>query len=229
MKPNIARIIMLAVVLTLIAIFLLLDLGQYLTLEFLKSQQRAFDDYYAEHRLLTIALYFLLYVTVTALSLPGAAVMTLAGGALLGLWVGVLVVSFASTLGATLAFLVSRFVLHDYVQNKFGDKLTAINAGVEKDGSFYLFSLRLVPIFPFFVINLVMGLTPMRTLVYALVSQIGMLPGTFVYVNAGTQLAQVDSAAGILSPALLLSFALLGLLPLMSKMILNIIQKRRSS
>ncbi len=154
--------------------------------------------------------------------------MTLAGGGLLGFWTALVTVSFASTIGATLAFLASRFLLRDWVQGRFGDKLKAINEGVEREGSFYLFTLRLVPLFPFFVINLVMGLTPMRAVAYYWVSQIGMLPGTAVYVNAGTQLGQIESAAGILSPGILISFVLLGIFPLIAKRIIDIVKSRKA-
>ena len=212
-----ARVLLIVLVLSLVAAFFIFDLGQYLTLEYLKSQRAAFLDYYAQHRLLTIAVYFCIYVLVTALSLPGATVMTLAGGAIFGLATGFVVISFASTIGATLAFLASRFVLRDYVQTRFHDKLAAINAGIEKEGDFYLFTLRLIPLFPFFVINLVMGLTSMKTWRFYLVSQIGMLPGTLVYVNAGSQLGALESLSGILSPGLILSFALLGIFPLLAK------------
>ncbi len=211
----------------LIAAFFIFDVGRFLTLDHLRSQQQAFNHFYADNRLLTIGIYFILYVTVTALSLPGAAIMTLAGGALFGFWTALIVVSFASSLGATLAFLVSRFLLRDWVQGRFGDKLSAVNRGVETEGAFYLFSLRLVPIFPFFVINLVMGLTPLKTGLFYLVSQAGMLPGTAVYVNAGTQLGAIESVAGILSPGLLFSFILLGVFPLAAKKILQLIKSRR--
>jgi pyruvate/2-oxoglutarate dehydrogenase complex dihydrolipoamide dehydrogenase (E3) component/uncharacterized membrane protein YdjX (TVP38/TMEM64 family) len=214
-------------VLGLIAAFFVFDLGQYLTLEYLKSQREALQAYYDRHQLLTLALYFAVYVLMAALSLPGATVMTLAGAAVFGLSTGLLVISFASTIGATLAFLLARFVLRDYVQNKFRDKLKAINAGVENEGDFYLFTLRLIPLFPFFVINLVMGLTPMRAWRFYLVSQIGMLPGTLVYVNAGSQLGQLESLSGILSPALLLSFALLGIFPLLAKKLVGLIKARQ--
>ncbi len=227
MSGRTTKIIILAVIAVLIASFFIFDLGQYLTLGYLKSQQQVFNDYYANNRFSTLLSYFVIYILVTALSLPGAAVMTLAGGALFGLWTAVIVVSFASSIGATLAFLASRFLLRDWVQGKFGDKLQAINEGVEKEGAFYLFSLRLVPLFPFFVINLVMGLTPLKTSLYYIVSQIGMLAGTFVYVNAGTQLGQLESAGGILSPGLLISFALLGIFPLLAKRILGIFQARK--
>jgi len=227
MRGRTPKIIILTVIVILIGSFFIFDLGQYLTLSYLKSQQQVFNDYYQSNRFSTLFLYFLIYILVTALSLPGAAVMTLAGGALFGLWTAVIVVSFASSIGATLAFLVSRFLLRDWVQEKFGDKLQAINAGIEKEGAFYLFSLRLVPLFPFFDQNLVMGLTPLKTSRYYLVSQVGMLAGTFVYVNAGTQIGQLESAGGILSPGLLISFALLGIFPLLAKRLLGIFQARK--
>ena len=227
MKSSTTKLVLLLAILALVVVFFAFDLGQYLTLDYLKTRQAAFNDYYLQHRLATLLGYFLIYVLVTALSLPGATVMTLAGGALFGLWMALLVVSFASSIGATLAFLVSRFLLRDWVQNKFGDKLKAINAGVEKEGAFYLFSLRLVPLFPFFVINLVMGLTPLKTTLFYFVSQVGMFAGTFVYVNAGTQLGQLQSAAGILSPGLILSFALLGIFPLVAKKALGVIKARK--
>ena len=227
MSGRTTKIGILAVIVVLIASFFIFDLSQYLTLGYLKSQQQVFNDYYQHNRFSTLLIYFVVYIVVTALSLPGATVMTLAGGALFGLWTALIVVSFASSIGATLAFLVSRFLLRDWVQGKFGDKLQAINDGVEKEGAFYLFSLRLVPLFPFFVINLVMGLTPLKTSLYYIVSQVGMLAGTFVFVNAGTQLGQLESAGGILSPGLLISFALLGIFPLVAKRILSIFQARK--
>ena len=227
MRSRTPKILLLIVIAILISSFFIFDLGQYLTLSFLKSQQQAFNDYYQQNRLSTLLSYFLIYILVTSLSLPGATVMTLAGGALFGLWTALIVVSFASSIGATLAFLVSRFLLRDWVQKKFGDKLQAINAGIEKEGEFYLFSLRLVPLFPFFAINLLMGLTPLKTSRYYLVSQVGMLAGTFVYVNAGTRLGELESAGGILSPGLLFSFVLLGIFPLVAKRILAIFQARK--
>mgnify|MGYP000099020582 CR=1 FL=1 len=228
MTSRTAKIFLIATIIVLVVAFFAFDLHRFLTLESLKDRQQAFADFYSANRILTIAIYFILYVVVTALSLPGAAVMTLAGGALLGFWVALVAVSFASTIGATLAFLASRFVLRDWVQSKFGDKLKAINEGIEKEGAFYLFTLRLVPLFPFFVINLVMGLTPMRALAYYWVSQIGMLPGTAVYVNAGTQLGQLESASGILSPGIIFSFVLLGLFPLFAKRIIDIVKRRKA-
>ncbi len=212
----------------LIGLFFIFDLQRYLTLTELKSRQAEFQAFYDGNRLFSLAGFFLLYVVVTALSLPGAAVMTLAGGALFGFWPALLVVSFSSTLGATLAFLVSRFLLRDWVQQKFGGRLATINTGIEKEGASYLFSLRLVPLFPFFVINLVMGLTPMPARTFYWVSQIGMLAGTAVYVNAGTQLGQINSLSGILSPGLLISFVLLGLFPLLSKKGLDMLKQRKA-
>jgi pyruvate/2-oxoglutarate dehydrogenase complex dihydrolipoamide dehydrogenase (E3) component/uncharacterized membrane protein YdjX (TVP38/TMEM64 family) len=208
--------------------YFIFDLGEYFSLDFFKAQQVFIEDYFAENPLQTALIFFCIYVTVTGLSLPGAAIMTLVGGAIFGLMWGTIVVSFASTLGATLAFLVSRLLLRDYVQSRFSRNLKAINAGIKKDGVFYLFTLRLIPLFPFFVINLVMGLTPISTLKFFLVSQIGMLPGTLVYVNAGTQIAKLDSLSGILSPPLLLSFALLGIFPLIAKYAVAVLKKHRA-
>ncbi len=211
------RMVLLLLIAALVAAFFALDLHRFLTLEALKSSQDGFAAWYDARPGLVVGAFFAGYVAVTALSLPGAAVMTLAAGALFGLGVGTLVVSFASSIGATLAFLVSRFLLRDTVQRRFGERLAAINSGMEKDGAFYLFTLRLVPVFPFFIINLLMGLTPIKTRTFYWVSQVGMFAGTLVYVNAGTQLARLDSLAGILSPVLLGSFVLLGVFPLLAK------------
>ena len=222
-----ARVIVIILIAVLVACFIAFDLGHYLTLEYLKTQRSALLDFYDQHRVSSLTLYFLVYIAVTALSLPGATVMTLAGGAVFGLLAGTIVISFASTIGATLAFLISRFLLRDYVQNRFSEKLKAVNKGVEREGAFYLFTLRLIPIFPFFVINLVMGLTPMKAWRFYLVSQMGMLPGTIVYVNAGSQLGALESLSGILSPGLIFSFALLGLFPLIAKKLVDFIKARR--
>jgi len=211
----------------LIAAYKIFHLNQYLSLSYLKASQENFLILYTEHRLLVIASYMGIYILVTSLSLPGAAVMTLAGGALFGFWLGTLAVSFASTIGATLACFVSRYVLRDWVQGKFRDKLSAINRGMEREGKFYLFTLRLIPIFPFFVINLVMGLTTMPLIIFYWVSQLGMLPGTMVYVNAGKQLASIESIAGILSPELIFSFVLLGLFPIISKKLMGFYKSRK--
>ncbi len=211
----------------LVGAFFLFDLGQLLDLELLQSRHGELMAYVQSAPLPAALLFFLLYVAVAGLSLPGATVLTLVAGALFGLFWGVLIVSFASTLGATLAFLLSRFLLRDWVQQRFGDRLEGINAGIEKDGAFYLFGLRLVPLFPFFMINLLMGLTPMPAWTFAWVSQLGMLAGTVVYVNAGTRLGQLESLSGILSPGLLGAFALLGLFPLMARRALDGLRARR--
>lgn len=209
-----------------IGLFVYFDLGRFLTLEYLKESQVRFQEIYLEQKFLVIATYMLVYIVVTALSLPGAAVMTLAGGGLFGLLTGTIVVSFASTIGASLACLAARFVLRDWVQGKFGDRLVTINRGIEEEGAFYLFSLRLIPIFPFFVINLLMGLTTIPIRTYFWVSQIGMLPATIVYVNAGKELAKIDSLAGIASPTLIVSFAILGLFPLTVKKLMKLYRNR---
>ncbi len=224
---NTKKTIVIALFVGLIAAFLYLDLGQYLNLDYIKSQQYAMEAFYQNNPMSTLLAYFAVYVTVTALSLPGAAIMTLAGGAIFGLLWGTVVVSFASTFGASLAFLVSRFLFRAPLQARFVKQLDAINKGILNDGAFYLFTLRLVPIFPFFVINLVMGLTSMRTWTFFWVSQVGMLAGTVVYVNAGTQIAQIESMDGILSPGLILSFVLLGIFPWLAKLLIRVIKARR--
>lgn len=223
-KGRVAVLIALA---ALIAAFFVFDLGRFFSLEFFKQQQAAIDAYFRAHPLRTAAVYFALYVAVTGLSLPGAALMTLVGGAVFGLSWGTVIISFAASIGATLAFLASRFLFRDAIQRRFGDKLAAVNRGVEKEGAFYLFALRLVPAFPFFVINLVMGLTPMRTRTFYWVSQLGMLAGTIVYVNAGTQIARIESLAGLVSPGLIGSFALLGVFPLIAKRIVDALKARK--
>ncbi len=222
-----SRLALIIVIAAAIAAFFMFDLGRFFTLEFFKSQQASIDSYFTANPLQTAAIFFVIYVAVTGLSLPGAALMTLVAGAIFGLLWGTVIVSFASSLGATLAFLASRFLFRDAIQSRFGESLKAINAGVEKDGAFYLFTLRLVPAFPFFVINLVMGLTPIRTWAFYWVSQIGMLAGTVVYVNAGTQIARIESLRGILSPELIISFTLLGVFPLIAKWAVNAIKARK--
>lgn len=225
-KKFIQRLIIIAGIVIAVILFKALGLGHYLTLEYLKASQDKFARLYGAHRFSVIGAYTAVYIIVTALSLPGAAVMTLAGGAMFGFWIGLVVVSFASSIGATLACFVARFLLRDWVQNRFGDRLSTINRGIAKEGAFYLFSLRLVPVFPFFVINLVMGLTSMDLLTFYWVSQIGMLPGTMVYVNAGKELGHIDSLSGILSPGLLLSFVILGLFPITVKKLLALYQRK---
>ena len=221
------KMVLIGLVLALVLAFFAFDLNQALTLDGLKAGLGQIKTLRTESPVMVALVYFAGYVVVTALSLPGAVIMTLAGGALFGLPGGTLLVSFASSIGATLAFLASRFLLRDLVQARFGNRLKAINDGMAKDGPMYLFTLRLVPLFPFFLVNLLMGLTPIRTLSYYWVSQLGMLAGTLVYVNAGTQLAQVTSLSGILSPGLLLSFALLGIFPMLAKRFANFVQNRR--
>jgi pyruvate/2-oxoglutarate dehydrogenase complex dihydrolipoamide dehydrogenase (E3) component/uncharacterized membrane protein YdjX (TVP38/TMEM64 family) len=222
-----SKLIVLLVVIAAIAAFFIFDLGRYFSLDYFKGQQAAIAAYYQANPVQTAGIFFALYVVVTALSLPGAAIMTLVAGAIFGLVTGVILVSFASTIGATLAFLVARFLLRDSIQAKFGDKLKSFNAGVEKEGAFYLFTLRLVPAFPFFMINVVMGLTTMRAWTFFWVSQIGMFLGTVVYVNAGTELAKITSLKGILSPGVLGAFVLLGIFPIIAKKIIDGIKAKK--
>jgi len=209
MKSSPIRIVLLLVIALAIAAFFWFDLDRFLTLDALKAQREALSGWVEANLVAALAAYFGIYVLATALSLPGAVILTLAGGALFGLVTGTIIVSFASSLGATLAFLASRFLFRDAVRAKFGQRLAPIENGVAKDGAFYLFTLRLVPAFPFFLVNLLMGLTPIRTATFYAVSQLGMLAGTIVFVYAGTQLAQIDSVSGILSPGLIGAFVLL--------------------
>ncbi|MDP3008339.1 MAG: TVP38/TMEM64 family protein [Methylococcales bacterium] len=215
------RIVLLVAMLSAIAIFFYVDGQQFLSLATLKAQQTQLTEFYNAHQVQALAGYALLYIIVTALSLPGATILTLAGGAIFGLFWGTVIVSFASTIGASLAFLSARFLLRDWVQSRFAEQLTTINEGIERDGEYYLFTLRLVPLFPFFMINLLMGLTTLKTRTFYGVSQLGMLAGTLVYVNAGTQLGKLESLSGILSPLLVGSFVLLGLFPLLAKKIIE--------
>jgi dihydrolipoamide dehydrogenase len=221
------RLALLTVVVALIAAFFVFDRGRFLSLDNLRSHQAAVQAWYEAHPWQTVLIYFGAYVVSVTLSVPGATVLTLAAGAIFGVLWGTVIVSFASSIGATLAFLASRYLFRDAILRRFGDKLRAINTGVERDGPFYLFTLRMIPVFPFFAINLFMGLTPMKTRTFYWVSQTGMLLGTIVYVNAGTQIAKIHSLHGILSPALLISFALLGIFPLAAKRIVAFFQARR--
>ncbi|MBC7502142.1 MAG: FAD-dependent oxidoreductase, partial [Herminiimonas sp.] len=221
------RLLLVAALIAAVAAYFVFDLGRFTSLDYFKSQQLAIETWRVANPVKAALGFFMLYIGVTGLSLPGAAVLTLIGGAVFGLLWGLLLVSFASSIGATLAMLASRFLLQDWVQKRFGEKLRTINAGVEKEGGLYLFTLRLVPAFPFFAINLLMGLTPIKVRTFYWVSQIGMLAGTAVFVNAGTQLARVDSVAGILSPTLIGSFVLLGIFPLIAKKILDVVSARR--
>lgn len=222
------KIGLVGILVAVVVLFFVFDLGQYLTLDYIKTQQSEIEQYYSENRVLTLVLFFVIYVIVTGASLPGAAILTLAGGAIFGLFTGLLLVSFASSVGASLAFLFSRYLFKDTVQARFGSSLKSINDGIAKDGAFYLFALRLVPAFPFFVINLVMGLTSIKLKTFYWVSQLGMLAGTAVYVNAGTQLAQIESASGIFTFNLLVSFVLLGFLPFLGKKIVSILNSRKA-
>ena len=221
------KIIILLALVAAIAAFFILDLGRYLSLDYIKGSQQKFADLYATSPTAVIAGFFAIYVAVTALSFPGAAILTLGAGAIFGLVAGTVIVSFASSIGATIAFLAARFILGESVQKKFGQRMAEINKGVEKEGAFYLFTLRLVPLVPFFVINLLMGLTKMKTLTFYWVSQIGMLMGTVVFVNAGTQLAKIDSLKGILSPGLIGSFVLLGIFPILAKKVVDAVKGRK--
>jgi uncharacterized membrane protein YdjX (TVP38/TMEM64 family) len=211
------KIQLLAIISVMVALFFYFDLQDYLSLAKLQSRQEAILSYRVSHPVLTVVIYGLSYIAITGLSLPGATILTLAGGALFGLLWGTVIVSFASSIGATLAFLAARFLFRDSVERQFSDKLKAVNTGIAKEGGYYLFILRLVPLFPFFVINLVMGLTAMKTSTFYWISQIGMLAGTVLYVNAGVQLAAVRSLSDIASPILVGSFVLLGIFPLVAK------------
>ena len=223
------RKFLIVILLAIVAAFFFFDLGRFATLDFIKSQQASIADFYELRPITVISAFFFGYIAVTALSLPGAAILTLAAGALFGLVLGTAIVSFASSIGATLAFLVARYLLRDTIESRFGSKLGTFNENIEKDGAFYLFTVRLVPIFPFFLVNLVMGLTRLKVGVFYLVSQIGMLAGTIVFVNAGTQLAKIDSLKGILSPTIILSFALLGIFPLAAKKLIDVIKAKKGN
>jgi len=218
------KLVVFALIGLAVALYFAFGLGQYFNLQTLKVEQAAIEAYRSAHPGLAAAIYFVLYVLITALSLPGAALMTLAGGAVFGLGWGTLLVSFASSAGATLAFLTARFLLRDWVLQRFGRRLQAIDDGVRREGAFYLFTLRLVPVFPFVLVNLLLGLTAMKTRTFYWVSQLGMLAGTVVYVNAGTQLARIESLSGIISPALLGSFVLLGLFPLIANRLVEVVR-----
>lgn len=211
------KIVVVLVLVSIIILFFVFDLDRFLTLSFIKEFQDKFQQLATKHPLSVIASYMMVYILVTSLSLPGATILTLLGGALFGFWIGTLAVSFASTIGATLACFVSRFLLRDWVQKKLGEKITIVNEGIQREGTFYLFTLRLIPIFPFWAINLLMGLTKMPLRTFYWVSQLGMLAGTIVYVNAGKELAKIDAPSDVLSPSLILSFILLGVLPITAK------------
>ncbi len=225
-RPDLKKILLLALLAALAGAFFAFGLGDAFSLASIKANQTRFALFYAENPALTLGGFFLLYVAVTALNLPGATILGLAGGALFGFWAGVAVISFASSIGATLACALSRYLFRAAVLRRFGDRLAGINEGVAREGAYYLFTMRLIPAIPFFVINMVMGLTSMRLFTFYWVSQIGMLPGTAVYVNAGRELGSIDSLSGVLSPGLLLSFILLGVFPLIVKKALALFKHR---
>ncbi len=222
------KLVLLGILILIVVVFFQFELERFLTLDYIKAQQQAIDEFYAENRWLTLIGYFALYVVITGTSLPGATVLTLAAGAIFGLVTGVILVSFASTIGASIAFLLSRYLFRDAVESRFSNTLHKINDGIDRDGAFYLFALRLVPAFPFFAINLAMALTSIRLWTFFWVSQVGMLAGTIVYVNAGTQLAQIDSPTGIFSTELILSFVLLAVLPFVGRKVVNTIRARKA-
>ena len=229
MKQNktYVKLIVIVIIILIMTTFFKFFPQEYLSLSYLKDKHTDLVTYYVNNKVMSIAIYMITYILMAALSLPGAAVMTLAGASIFGFWVGLVVISFASTIGATFAFMASRFIFKDFVEKKFDNTFSKINEGIQKDGIFYLLTLRLIPIFPFFVINLVMGLTSIRTATYYIVSQIGMLPGTAVYVNAGTHLGELSSTKGILSPSLIMSLILLGIFPWIAKRIVSVIQTRK--
>ena len=227
-KNKQVKSLLLIVVFTIVfSLFFAFDLQKYLTLEYLKSSKAFFISSYGKNPIPVLIGYFLFYVVMTSFSLPGAILLTLAGGLIFGVFTGTLIVSFASTIGATLAMIIARFLLRDWVKSRFSSQMKTINSGINKDGGYYLFTLRLLPVFPFFVINLGMGLTPIRTVTFYWVSQLGMFPGTLVYIIAGSELAKIESLGDILSPTLIGSLALLGIFPLMVKKMLYFIEKRR--
>lgn len=222
-----ARWALAAVILALVAAFVAFDLGRFLSLDALRESKSSIDAWRDAHPVLASAAFFGTYVAAAALSLPGALVLTLAGGAIFGLLWGLLLVSFASSIGATLAFLAARFLLHDAIQSRYGERLRVVNAGVRRDGAFYLFTLRLIPAIPFFVVNVVMALTPLPARTFYWVSQLGMLPATLIFVNAGTELAKIASPADILSPLLVASLVLIGLFPLVARKAVERLNARR--
>ena len=219
--------LLILIILAVIAFFLF-DIQQYAKLDYIKAEQQNIFEYYKQNVFFIMVLFVFLYILVTALSLPVATVLTLLGGALFGFSTGLIIVSFASTIGATLAFMMARFLAQDYVQKNYENQLSKINKKFESEGAFYLFALRLVPVFPFFIINVIMALMPIKTWTFYWISQLGMLPGTIVYVYAGTRLAQIETFSDITSPSMLIVFALLGLFPLITKKLVQLIRKDKN-
>ncbi|MGM0424250.1 MAG: TVP38/TMEM64 family protein [Thermodesulfobacteriota bacterium] len=224
--PNYKKLAIVTVIALLVILFFAIGLHQYMTLGYLQQSRDTFQGLYAEHNLLVLLSFFLFYIIVVAVNLPGATIMTLAAGALFGFWVGLVLVSFASSIGATLACMAARYLLRDWTQAKLGSWYDKVNSGIEKEGPFYLFTMRLIPAIPFFVINLGMALTNMRLITFYWVSQVGMLAGTAVYVNAGRQLGQISKMSDILSPSLIISFVILGIFPLAIKKSVNFIRAK---
>ena len=220
------KILIIAMIVVAICSYYFFNLEKFLSLEYVQSHLDFMKVYKQQHFEVFAAIFFLTYILVAALSIPGALILTITSGALFGLFWGIIISSFASSIGATLAFLASRLILREWVQNKYRDYLVPINKGIEKEGAFYLFSIRMIPLFPFFVTNLLMGLTSISVSSFYLVSQIGMFLGTIVYVNAGTELSKITSLSGLLSTPILLSFAFLGMLPLVTKYIVSFIRQR---
>ncbi|MBT4836269.1 MAG: TVP38/TMEM64 family protein [Methylococcales bacterium] len=225
-KSIVRKIVVLFLIAVSIAFFIAFDIKQYLTLEFIQSQQTTINEYTQNNFITSAITFFIIYVITTAFSLPGAVVLTLFGGAIFGLLWGTLIISFASTIGATIAFLISRFILGKTIQHKFASNLKTINEGIEKEGAIYLLTLRLIPAFPFFIINLLMGLTKIKTFTYYWVSQIGMLAGTLVYVYAGQQFSTLTNLSGIMTPKIILAFVLLASFPFLARKLIEIIKKR---
>ncbi|KAF0182821.1 MAG: hypothetical protein FD164_1017 [Nitrospirae bacterium] len=226
-RSHMQKIFLLILLAAAVVVVKAYNLEHYLTLEYVKASQSRFAALYAEAPFFVITVYMGMYIAVVSLSIPGAVPMTLAGGALFGFLSGTVVVSFASTIGATLACTVSRYLLRDWVQKKFEDKLGTLNDGIRREGAFYLLSMRLNPLFPFSAINLGMGLTKMPLRTFYLASQIGMLPGTMVYVNAGREIAMIESLRDIASPTLILSFVLLSIFPIIIRKMLTFRQNTR--
>ena len=223
---NVLKLTLAAAAIVCIGLFFFLSLNEYLSFEYLQQQRSAIVDFYLAHPILFIATYIAVYVVLTGLSIPSATLLTLIGGAVFGTVTGTVVVLSASTLGAICAFVLARYVLRDYVQEKFSKYLGQVNRGVDEEGAFYLFGLRVVPVVPYFVVNFVMALTPIRLWTYYWVTQLGMLPGTILYVNSGKELGKLQSASGILSWSLMLSLVALGLFPLVAKKLVNVVRTR---
>lgn len=221
---NIKKLVLVIALFTFVICFYFFDAFRFISFDYIKTSLSAFNDFYDKRPALAIAIFMIIYVVVTALSIPGAAVLTLLAGALFGLITGTVIVSFASTVGATLAFLMARFLIGNYVQERYGDKLTVINKGIDKEGWVYLLTLRMIPVFPFFVINLMMGITKIKVMTFFITSQIGMFAGTVAYVYAGQELAEIDSLQNIISLDLLIAFTIIGLLPLVMKQIVKYIK-----